>query len=109
MNFRSKKWAITLGVSFMFLFVDGHFDGFLLSSFSPISDADARVGRPRTPRSVAGVARRTTRRVVRRSAIYVSTLPGGCGRTTVNGVSVWLCGGTYYQASGGRYVVVYVD
>ena len=32
-----------------------------------ISDAQARVGRPATPLSVAGVARRTTRRVVRRT------------------------------------------
>ena len=32
------------------------------SSFSLISQAQARVGRPLTPVSVAGVARRTTRR-----------------------------------------------
>ena len=32
------------------------------SSFSLISPAEARVGRPLTPVSVAGVARRTTRR-----------------------------------------------
>jgi hypothetical protein len=31
-----------------------------------IDTAEAVVGRPRTPRSVAGVARRTTRRTVRR-------------------------------------------
>ena len=31
-------------------------------SFSVISSAEARVGRPLTPVSVAGVARRTTRR-----------------------------------------------
>ena len=33
-----------------------------VSSFSLISPAEARVGRPLTPVSVAGVARRTTRR-----------------------------------------------
>ena len=33
-----------------------------LGSFSIISTADARVGRPLTPVSVAGVARRTVRR-----------------------------------------------
>jgi hypothetical protein len=88
-------------------------DGWLGTEFIPasgfVSSAEARVGRPRTPRSVAGVARRTTRRVVRRSAIYVAALPGGCVRTNVNGVSVWACGGTYYQSYSGRYVVVYVN
>lgn len=74
-----------------------------------VSDAEARVGRPLTPGSVAGVARRTTRRTIRRSAIYVSTLPAACVATSVNGVKVWSCGGTYYQAYGGRYVVVYID
>jgi hypothetical protein len=57
----------------------------------------------------AGVARRTTRRVIRRSAIYVNTLPAGCARTTVSGYAVWGCGGTYYQSYGGRYAVVYID
>ena len=33
-----------------------------------VSTAEARVGRPLTPVSVAGVARRTTRRTVRRCA-----------------------------------------
>lgn len=74
-----------------------------------VGDAQARIGRPATPGSVAGVARRTTRRVVRRSSIYVSGLPAGCLRTSVNGAVVWRCGGAYYQPYGGRYVVVYVD
>jgi hypothetical protein len=74
-----------------------------------VGEAHAIVGRPATPGSVAGVARRTTRRVIRRSAIYVNTLPAGCARITVNGVVVWSCGGTYYQPYGGRYVVVYID
>ena len=76
---------------------------------SLVSDAQARVGRPATPGSVAGVARRTTRRVVRRSTIYVAALPAGCVQTSVNGGVVWRCGGTYYQPYGGRYVVVYID
>ena len=37
-----------------------------------VSPAEARVGRPLTPVSVAGVARRTTRRVVRRCAAGVT-------------------------------------
>jgi hypothetical protein len=78
-----------------------------LGSF--VSDAQARIGRPLTPGSVAGVARRTTRRVIRRSTVYVAALPAGCVRTSVNGVVVWSCAGVYYQPYGGRYVVVYID
>lgn len=74
-----------------------------------VSEAHAVVGRPLTPGSVAGVARRTTRRVVRRSTIYVAALPAGCAATSINGVAIWSCGATYYQAYGGRYVVVYVN
>lgn len=58
---------------------------------------DAIVRRPLTPGSVAGVARRTTRRVMRRATI------------SIKGAAVWSFGGTYYQPSGGRYVVVYID
>lgn len=74
-----------------------------------VSEAYAIVGRPLTPGSVAGVARRTTRRVIRRSSMYVATLPAGCVRANVNGIVVWRCGGAYYQPYGGRYVVVYID
>lgn len=73
---------------------------------SIVSDVQARIGMPRTPVSFAGVARRTT---VGRSAIYINTLPANCVRTSVNGVVVWRCGGTYYRAYGTRYVVVYVN
>jgi hypothetical protein len=38
----------------------------LVVSGSPMSEAQAVIGRPLTPLSVAGVARRTTRRAVRR-------------------------------------------
>ncbi|WP_246252125.1 hypothetical protein [Allomesorhizobium camelthorni] len=81
----------------------------VVTNGSLVPDANARIGRPATPGSVAGVARRTTRRTVRRSAIYISALPAGCARVTVYGTLVWRCGGTYYQSSGSRYVVVYVD
>jgi hypothetical protein len=37
-----------------------------------VDTADARVGRPATPASVAGVARRTTRRAVRHCAAGVT-------------------------------------
>ena len=70
------------------------------------SEALARVGRPATPGSVAGVTRRTTRRTVRRTSRYVSTLPAGCARATLYGTAVWNCRGVYYQPYGNRYVVV---
>lgn len=85
-----------------------------LRDFAPlgpflITDAQARVGQPLTPGSAAGVARRTTRRTIRRTAVYVSALPRGCTKTSINGTAIWRCGGTYYQSYSGRYVVVHVD
>lgn len=74
-----------------------------------VSDAEARIGRPATPGSVAGVARRTTRRTVRRTTMYVATLPRGCTTVVINGSTLYQCGGTYYQSYNSQYVVVNVD
>jgi hypothetical protein len=74
-----------------------------------VRDAEARVGRPATPASVAGVARRTTRRMVRRTAVYATTLPAGCQTILVEGTTLYQCGGTYYQASGSQYEVVQIQ
>lgn len=108
----TRKLRKLLGVAAIGLAVIAT-DGWLGSNLIPagtfVTSAEAVVGRPLTPASVAGVARRTTRRTIRRSAIYVSTLPAGCVRTIVNGVTLLRCGVTYYQPYGGRYVVVYVD
>ena len=49
--------------------------------------AQARVGRPLTPVSVAGVARRTTRRAVVGGAV-VGGAAAGCVRVLVNGTYV---------------------
>jgi hypothetical protein len=61
-------------------------DGVSLS----IDSAQARVGRPATPVSVAGVARRTTRRaVVGGAAVGAAAYgAGGCVRVLVNGTYV---------------------
>ncbi|OAP34551.1 hypothetical protein AU381_24820 [Sinorhizobium glycinis] len=84
-----------------------------LTGFSPafsfVGSAEARIGRPLTPVSVAGVARRTTRRVIRRTAVTVAALPAGCVCTYVNGARVWRCGSAYYQPYRGSYVVVVFD
>ncbi|MBF2047763.1 MAG: hypothetical protein EDM05_037250 [Leptolyngbya sp. IPPAS B-1204] len=74
-----------------------------------IREAAAIVGRPATPVSGAGVARRTTRRVIRRSTIYAAALPAGCSTVVIEGTSLYRCGATYYQPYGNQYVVVYID
>jgi hypothetical protein len=74
-----------------------------------IKDAEARIGRPLTPVSVAGVARRTTRRAIVATSVYVAALPSDCTTVVVEGTSLYQCGTTYYQSSGGQYVVVNVE
>jgi hypothetical protein len=61
-------------------------DGLSLS----IDSAQARVGRPATPASVAGVARRTTRRAVVGGAAVGAAVVGApaCVRVLVNGAYV---------------------
>ena len=102
-----SKWCGVAAITFALLLGDALEQVTPLLSF--VTDAEARIGHPASPGSVAGVTRRTTRRVIRRSTVYVATLPRGCVRTSVNGVVVWRCGPTYYQAYGGRYVVVYIN
>ena len=65
MNLRSRLRRTTLGASLTLatLLAGSWFPGGAI-----ISDAEARIGRPMTPVSVAGVARRTTRRTIRRTA-----------------------------------------
>ena len=84
--------------------VDGLFNNSII-----IPDSEARVGRPLTPVSVGGVARRTTRRHIRRSTIYVASLPPSCTTIVIEGTTLQQCGGTYYQTHGTQYVVVYVE
>jgi hypothetical protein len=78
-----------------------------------VKEAGAVVGRPMTPGSAAGVRRRTavrtTRRVIRRTTVYVATLPMGCTTIVIEGNTLQQCGGTYYQSHGSQYVVVEVD
>lgn len=68
-----------------------------------VPSAEARVGRPATPLSVAGVARRTTRRTLRRLHYY-SALPAGCyWRAPYH-----YCGGIYYEPSVQNGQTVYI-
>lgn len=81
----------------------------LVTQGSISSEALARVGRPLTATSAAGVARRATRRTIRRTSVYVARLPAGCVKTSVNGTAIWHCGAKYYQHTGSKYVVVHVN
>jgi hypothetical protein len=74
-----------------------------------ISSAEAKVGRPRTPVSVAGVARRTTRRSIVETSTYVDTLPPDCTTVIIEDTTLWECNGEYYLASGTEYVLVNVE
>ncbi|MGB6972644.1 MAG: hypothetical protein WBD61_10855 [Desulfobulbales bacterium] len=81
----------------------------LFKSSMVVKDVEARVGRPMTPVSVAGVARRTSRRTIRRTAVYVAALPSGCSTVVIEGTTLHQCGATYYQPDNNQYVVVEVD
>lgn len=74
-----------------------------------VADAEARIGRPLTPISYAGVARRVTRRTIYRTSVYAATLPRSCQTVIVEGTQLYLCGSTYYQTAGSQYVVVNVQ
>jgi hypothetical protein len=105
---RSSTKAVIASLALLFGASDLHIADWRVGMgfFNLVSDAEARVGRPATPGSVAGVARRTTRRVIRRGA-YIGAIPAGCPYGSYYGYNLYYCGGSYYQKSGGGYVVVY--
>ena len=73
--------------------------------------AEARVGRPASPVSVAGVRRRTRRRTRRRvyRNMTLNSLPYGCNTTRVRGgISYHYCGGIWYRPTYQGATVVYV-
>lgn len=72
---------------------------------------EARIGRPLTPVSVAGVnrrvRRRTRRRVYRNMMLY--SVPYGCSTRVMRaGVNYYYCGGIYYRPSYQGTTVVYI-
>ena len=74
-----------------------------------VKEAQAIVGRPLTPVSYAGVARRTTRRVIVATSIYVPAPPPSATIVVIEGTTLYQSGTTYYQKSGSQYVVVNVQ
>jgi hypothetical protein len=86
--------------------------------------ADAVIGRPLTPMSYAGVARRTTRRAayagayaggygygyaapVVPAATVVTSPPAGCAQVISGGVATYNCGATTYHPAYHGTTVVY--
>lgn len=98
--------ALTLALGFSDIQPGSGIEGW---GWSPVKEAHAIVGRPATAGSWAGVARRTTRRVIIMTTIYVASLPPKCTVVVVENVSLHQCGGTYYQPYGNQYVVVNVQ
>lgn len=104
-----RKYS-ALGLIAALLLSDATFEWtFPFVSLSPASPAQARIGHPLTPLSYAGVARRTTRRVVRRTAVRISALPAGCVYGPYYGAYYYNCGGIYYVKSGTVYVQVIIE
>jgi len=112
MTGRFWKWSGVAIVGLTVLMTDVQ-----LGQSANISPAAVRVVQHSDVLPVAAVVRRTVVRkpanggvVIRRSTIYVNTLPAGCVRRSYGGSVVWKCGSTYYQPYGGtRYVVVYIN
>ena len=78
-----------------------------------VKEAQARLGRPATPASVAGVHRRTRRRTRRRWAIgtRMYTLPVGYTTAIVAGTTYYVAEGEYFKKyyEGDKVVYVVVD
>ena len=81
---RALGFAVATAAGVTCLFVSDNLSSLQQSGL--ISQADARVGRPLTPGSVAGVGRRTTRRAYRRAAY--------------TGAGIGLGAGAYYGTRG---------
>lgn len=126
---RLKALVIALSLPLLYL-ADGSTD--TEPGLTLISEAHAIVGRPLTPLSVAGVARRTTVRAVAASpapppaattqtqaaaarpagapaiGTVVSTLPVGCKAEIRSGVEYQNCGGVLYRSAFQGNNLVYV-
>jgi len=84
---RGLVTKLSLAIAVVALGVSGSMDWSVDEGLSlSLGRAEARVGRPLTPVSVAGVARRTTRRsVVGGAAAGGAAVGTGCVRVLVNG------------------------
>ncbi|NKL39113.1 hypothetical protein GFL49_36610 [Rhizobium leguminosarum bv. viciae] len=106
-----KKLFFALGLAGVLTFTGFHIEE-QRSMPLPIrfaTPAGAVIGRPLTPLSYAGVARRTTRRVVTRTTTAIAVLPAGCRYGPYYGGYYYRCGAYYYAKSGNVYVQVIVQ
>ncbi|PDT00694.1 hypothetical protein [Rhizobium chutanense] len=106
-----NKLLLVLGLAGVLTFTDFRVEGqgSMPLSIGFATPAGAVIGRPLTPLSYAGVARRTTRRVVTRTATTIAVLPGGCLYGPYYGGYYYRCGSSYYAKSGNVYVQVIVQ
>jgi hypothetical protein len=80
-----------------------------------VREAQAVIGRPGTPGSVAGVRRRTRRRTRRRVAVAYGTrvyaLPVGYQTVVVTGTTYYIYDGVYYKPyyEGDKIIYVVVE
>jgi hypothetical protein len=109
MKTRYKYLALGLAAAFLFGDFRVELDQPMSATISLGTPAEARIGRPLTPLSYAGVARRTARRTVRRTARRLAVLPAGCVYGPYYGAYYYNCGGVYYARSSGVYVEVIVQ
>lgn len=123
-----KAFVIVSSLPILYL---AHISTDSVSGLTLIPEAHAVVGRPLTPLSVAGVARRSTARTVAASAAtppaaaqpqttaarppgappvgtVVGTLPAGCKAEIKSGVEYQNCGGVLYRSGFQGNNLVYV-
>jgi hypothetical protein len=106
---KSQPWLFFLSVLLLMLALE--FPVFDIPLNLLDKKAEAIIGRPATPRSVAGAHRRTRRRVIRRHVALgtrVYTLPAGCTTVIRAGVLFHHCSGVYYRTYYEGNTVVYV-
>lgn len=103
----SKLLLYVVAVTVLFT---GFFGVPYLGEFT-VKNAEAVVGRPVTPGSVAGVARRTTRRVHRRHVPHATTvvvLPSHCEEIVKHGTTYFYCDDVWYEPSYEGDTIVYI-
>jgi hypothetical protein len=99
-SLQATRIALVAATGMACLFINDNSSSIRQASL--ITQADARVGNPLTPGSVAGAARRTTRRAVRREAIV------GGGAYSAPGAyygAYYGTPGAYYGTAGAYYGV----
>jgi len=89
------------------------------ASPAPMAISNGVLGVASANAYIEGEGRRVARRTSRRTAARVSSrtapyyaaprvypaLPGGCVAVKINGVTAWRCGGVYYRAASGGYII----